>query len=422
MARLTNLDSITAALRQRNFAWYIGGGSIALFGIWAQRLTIGWLTWELTESGFWLGLMAFADLFPTVLITPFAGVVADRVDRRIMSIVTQTFGMLQAFALAALHFAGMLDRWSLLLLTLFIGVVWAFNTAARLAMVPNLMEPQHVPSAIALDSASFNLARFIGPALAGFLYDSVGPGMSFLLNGVTFAIFLFTLFKCRMLRDERGGSAGAGIVAQALEGLRYAARHPGIGPILIVLIALALGVKPVLELLPGVTGAVYDMSATGLGGLMSVSAIGAIIASLWLAQRGTADGLTRVVIGTLLLGGLSILGFTATDDYLLGLLGVFFVGAAVVLGGTGTQALMQNAVDGAMRGRVMSLYGLIYRGVPALGALAMGAAAEFVGFRIALACGGVLCIAVFLWMMRRQRAMTVALEGVAMAQPQRPAA
>src|SRR5690606_24410348 len=137
---------------------------------------------------------------------------------------------------------------------------------------------------------------------------------------------------------------------QSLEGVRYAARHPGIGPILILLIALALGVKPVLELLPGVTGAVYHLSATGLGWLMSVSAVGAMIASLWLAQRGTADGLTRMVLGALLFGSVSIFGFAATDNFILGLVGVFFVGAAIVIGGTGTQTLMQNAVDGAMRG------------------------------------------------------------------------
>ena len=410
MARIGNLQNITAALKQRNFAWYISGGTISLFGIWAQRLTIGWLTWELTGSGFWLGLMAFADLFPTVLLTPIAGVVADRVDRRIMSIITQSLGMLQALTLAVLTFLDLIDEWSLLLLTFFIGVVWAFNTAARLTMVPNLLELEHVPSAIALDSVVFNIARFIGPAIAGYLYDAVGPGMSFLLNSITFSIFVFTLFKCRMVRDERRRSTTDGVFAQAAEGIRYAARHPGIGPILIVVIALAFGVKPILELLPGVTGAVYNLSATGLGWMMSVSAVGAILGSFWLAQRGTAVGLTRVVIVALLVGGLSIFGFTATDQFALGLVGVFFIGAAIVLGGTGTQTLMQNAVDGAMRGRVMSLYGLIYRGVPALGAVAMGTAAEFIGFQAALAGGGVVCIGALIWVYGRRQVMTQALE------------
>ncbi|MDA0653009.1 MAG: MFS transporter, partial [Proteobacteria bacterium] len=238
MARFGNLQSITAALKQRNFAWYISGGSIALFGIWAQRLTIGQLTWDLTGSPAWIGFMAFADLFPTVLLTPLAGVVADRVDRRKMSIVTQSLGMLQAFALAALTFSGLVNKWSLLGLTFFIGVVWAFNTAARLSMVPNLMEPEHVSSAVALDSAVFNIARFIGPAFASYLYVAVGAQWSFMLNGFTFAIFVFALYKIRMLRDERGGVAKGSVFSQAADGIRYAARHPGIGPILLVVIAL----------------------------------------------------------------------------------------------------------------------------------------------------------------------------------------
>lgn len=411
MARFGNLQSITAALKQRNFAWYISGGSIALFGIWAQRLTIGQLTWDLTGSPAWIGFMAFADLFPTVLLTPLAGVVADRVDRRKMSIITQSLGMLQAFALAALTFSGLINKWSLLGLTFFIGVVWAFNTAARLSMVPNLMEPEHVSSAIALDSAVFNIARFIGPAFASYLYVAVGAQWSFMLNGFTFAIFVFALYKIRMLRDERGNVGKGGVFSQAADGIRYAARHPGIGPILLVVIALALGVKPVLELLPAVNGAVYKLDATGLGWMMSVSAIGAILGSFWLAQRGTPVGLTRHVIGTLLIGALSLFGFTATDNFVLGLVGVFFLGAAVVIGGTGTQALMQNAVDGAMRGRVMSLYGMIYRGVPAIGALAVGGAAEYIGLQGAIAGGGIVCIGAFIWVFGRRKSVIKALEG-----------
>ena len=170
MARFSNLDAISAALRQRNFAWYFAGSAVGLVGIWGQRLTIGWLTWELTQSGFWLGIVAFADLFPTVVLTPIAGVVADRVNRHKMMFVTQFLGMMQAFSLAALAFAGWLNIWWLVGLTAFVGTVWAFNTAARLSMVPNLMERQHVPSAVAMDSAIFNLARFIGPVMAAYLF------------------------------------------------------------------------------------------------------------------------------------------------------------------------------------------------------------------------------------------------------------
>ena len=410
MARFANLDAITAALKQRNFAWYFAGSSIGLIGIWGQRLTISWLAWDFTKSGIWLGIVVAADLLPTIVFTPIAGVVADRVNRHRMMFVTQFLGMLQALTLAALAFAGLLNIWWLIGRTLFIGIVWAFHTAARLSMVPNLMERQHVPSAVAMDSAIFNLARFIGPMMGGYLIASFGAGPTFLINGITFAVFLACLLQARMIRDERGVRSTANIFVQATEGIRYAAKHPGIGPVLILVISLAIGIKPTLELLAGVTETVYKLGPTGLGNLMAASAVGATLAAVWLAQRGTVVGMTRIVIGALFLGVISLFGFTATQSFVFGLICASLIGAAIVVGGTGTQTLMQNAVDGAMRGRVMSLYGMIYRGGPALGALAMGSAAEFIGFQAALACGGMIGVAAFIWVIRQRKTMVKTLE------------
>jgi predicted MFS family arabinose efflux permease len=411
MARFVNLDAITVTLKQRNFAWYFAGSSIGLIGIWGQRLTISWLAWEFTRSGFWLGVVVAADLLPTIFFAPIAGVVADRVNRHRMMFVTQFLGMLQALTLAALAFSGLLDIWCLVGLTMFIGIVWAFNTAARLSMVPNLLEPQHVPSAVAMDSAIFNLARFIGPMVAGYLIAGVGAGPTFLINGITFAVFLVCLLQARMIRDERGARSTANILVQATEGIRYAVKHPGIRPVLILIIALAIGIKPTLELLAGVTDTVYNLGPTGLGNLMAASAVGATIAAVWLAQRGTVVGMTRIVISALLLGIVSLFAFTATQSFVFGLVCASFIGAAIVVGGTGTQTLMQNAVDGAMRGRVMSLYGMVYRGGPALGAFAMGSAAEFIGFQSALACGGVIGAGALVWVFRQRKIMVSALEG-----------
>ncbi len=410
MARFANLDAITAALRQRNFAWYFTGSGVGLIGIWCQRLTISWLAWEFTKSGFWLGVVVAADLLPTIIFTPIAGVVADRVNRHRMMFITQFLGMLQALTLAVLAFAGLLNIWWLIGLTLFVGIVWAFNTAARLSMVPNLLERQHVPSAVAMDSALYNLARFIGPMTAGYLIAAFGAGVTFLINAITFAVFLFCLVHAHMIRDERGARSTANIFVQATEGIRYAAKHPGIGPILILIIALALGLKPVLELLAGVTDTVYNLGPKGLGQLMAAAAVGATMVSLWLAQRGTVVGTTMIVFGALLLGTIGIVGFTSTNYYPLGLFCSFLIGAATVAGGTGTQTLMQNAVDGAMRGRVMSLYGMVFRGGPALGALAMGSAAEFVGFQTAMASGGVICMGVFFWLLHKRKTMVANLE------------
>jgi MFS family permease len=408
--RLTDFSSVTAALRQRNFGIYMAGSSVGLLGLWVQRVAIGWLTWQLTHSGIWLGIIAFADLFPTMLITPFAGALADRLDRRLMSLVSQALAMVQAFALALLTFAGLIDIWSLLALTLFLGIVYAFNTAARLSMVPNLLETRYVPSAIAIDSAVFNLARFLGPAIAGAIIVNWGVGPAFLFNALSFVCFLAALYHIRMIRHETGGKKTGGVMSQVLEGFRYARDHPGIGPMLVIIFAMAVGVKPFLELLPGFADAVFDRGAQGLAYLTAVAGLGAFTTALWMAQRGTAVGLTKVVIGALVLGGVAIFIFTATDIYAVGLIGAYFAGASVTLGGTGTQTLMQNVVDGAMRGRVMSLYGMIYRGAPAFGALIMGSASEVVGLRAAVAVGGVICIVVAVWMYRHRATMTPALE------------
>lgn len=410
MAGFANFSSVAAALRQRNFAYYLWGGAPSLVGIWVHRVAVAWLTWELTHSGTWLGLIAFADLFPTVVVTPVAGAMADRVDRRWLSIVSQIASMVQAVALAFLSLTGLIEMWSLFVLTAFLGVVQGINTAARLSMVPNLMERQHLPSALALDSAIFNLARFLGPALAGSIILFWGVGFAFLFNAVTYILYLWALLRLRMIRDEGGGRKSGGLFRQSFDGVRYAAGHSGIGPLLLLLIAIALGVKPFLELLPGFADDVFHRGVQGLAHLTAISGIGAFIAAIWLAQRGTQVGLTRVVRGGVALGALSILVFAATDIYAVGLTGAFFAGAAVVLCGTATQTLMQHVVQGDMRGRVMSLYGVIYRGGPALGALAMGSASEVIGLQWAVAGGGIAVAVAWVWMLKYRRTMTPALE------------
>lgn len=411
MAGPTKFGGIAAALRQRNFAYYLWGGAPALVGLWVHRIAVLWLTWEMTHSGTWLGLMSFADLAPTVIITPFAGAIADRVDRRKMSIVTQSLAMLQAIALAVLVMTGLIGIWSLWFSTLFLGCVYAFFTAARLSMVPNLLPREHVPQAIAIDSAIFNVARFLGPMLAGAIIVGWGVGPAFVFNASTFVIYLFALFRLRLLRHESGGRAHGGILHQTLEGLRYAWDHAGIRLMLVVIAAMALGVKPVLDLLPGFADVVFNRGAAGLAELTAAAGLGAFTAAIYLATRGATRGLTTVTIFALAMGAAAILVFCATDLYWLALIAMFFAGGSVTLGGTGTQTLMQAAVDGAMRGRVMSLYGVIYRGGPALGALVMGTASDVIGLPLAVSGGGVLTFGVWLWIVRRRGATARALEG-----------
>jgi predicted MFS family arabinose efflux permease len=410
MARTAYFSSFAELWHQPNFSWYMGGQTIALVGMWAQKIAIGWLTWELTRSNFWLGAIAFADLFPTVLITPFAGVIADRVDRLNMSRLCQTLAGIHACLLAALTFSGLIEIWSLFALTLVLGIVLAFSTAARLALVPNLMEAEYVPAAIAIDSSIYNMARVVGPMIAAGMISLLGTGATFVFNAICYVAFVFCMFRIHRVRNESLGRGG-NVFAQTTEGIRYAARHPGIGPALILLAAAAIGVKPFLELLPGLADGVFQAGVEGFAFFSAISGAGAIIAGVWMAARGAIQGTTRITFSAMLLGVIGVFIVCATQIIWVGLLGTFLVGAAVTLAGTSTQIMMQNSVDGAMRGRVMSLYGVVHRGAPALGAVIIGVAAEQIGLQTAMIGGGVVTAIVFVAMLRRYKAMVAALEG-----------
>ncbi len=409
MARSVYFQSVAELWRQPNFSWYMGGQSIALVGMWAQRIAIGWLAWELTRSNLWLGAIAFADLFPTIVITPIAGVIADRVNRLNMSRLCQTLAGIHAFILSALTFAGVIDIWLLFWLTMILGVVLAFGTAARLAMVPNLMEARYMPSAIGTDSSIYNMARVVGPMIAAAAISLVGTGATFLFNGFCYAIFVYCMFRIHLVRSETLGRGG-NVFAQTLDGMRYVARHPGIGPALILLAATALGVKPFLELLPGLADGVFRAGVEGFATFAAVAGAGAIVAGLWVAARGTTQGTTRIAFGSMMLGAVGVFVVSATEIFWVGLIGTFLVGAAITLAGTSTQILMQSSVDGAVRGRVMSLYGMVHRGGPALGAVVIGGAAELIGLQAAMIGGGALTTIVFVLMLRRHGAMVTALE------------
>jgi MFS family permease len=404
-------SNVADAWKQRNFAIYMTGAGIALVGMWAQRIAVAWLAWELTKSTTWLGLIAFADLFPTIILTPIAGVIADRMDRRKLSLISQFAAFLQAIVLTVLVYTDWIDIWSLFFLTFLLGIAMAYATAARLAMVPNLMEAAHVPSALASDAAIYNSARVVGPMLAAVLIAFVGIAGAFLVNCLTYVVFLVCLMKIRLVRNESRGRTG-GMLAQTLEGMRYAAQHPGIGPMLIVLTALAISVKPFLDLLPGLADNVFNSGVNGFAQLAAAGGTGAVLCAIWFALRGRIEGLTFITLSALIVGPLGIVLMCISDMFWLGLIGSFIAGSSITLTGTGVQTLMQHSVDGAIRGRVLSLYGMLHRGVPALGALLMGIMGDQIGLQATLIGGALIfCVPVFFWVLLRWRRLRSALEG-----------
>ncbi len=408
----SSYSHIAEALAQRNFRLYVSGNAVSLTGLWIQRIAVGWLTWELTHSGAWLGVVALADLCPSLIIGPFAGVVADRLDRLKIMRVAQTLAMIQAATLAVLAAGDWISIEILIALVLVNGVVVGVNQPARLALVSSLVPRSHLSTAVAINSIVFNLARFIGPALAGILILTVGVAAAFAANAASYLVFLFALARVRL--DPKllpaNGANGRSVIADVVEGVRYLAGHAGIGPLLLLVTVLSVGVRSYVELLPGFAADVFSRGAGGLAALGSAVGVGAVIGGLWLARRGGAPGLVRVAMIHSLLTSLAVLGFAATDWFPAGLIFAAVSGVFMAISGVSAQSIIQLSVEPNVRGRVLSLYGIIVRAGPALGALMLGGASELVGLRPPLVAGAVVCVAVWLLIWRRRKGVEAALE------------
>lgn len=411
MPLLAGLRHIPHTLAQPNYGIYVAGNSLSLIGSWMQRIGVGWLAWELSHSGAILGLVAFADLFPTLLIGPFGGALADRLDRRRLLMMGQSINMCLSFVLFALTASGLITVPLLVLTTALNGAVIGINQPARLSMISSLVARDHLPTAIAINSLVFNLARFIGPAIAGVVILRFGIASVFLVNGLSFISFLvaLTLLDLPVHNLDAKGKKPLPMLQAIGEGLRYVAGHAGIGPILALHAILAVTTRPFIELLPGFAGEVFDRGAGGLAALSSAVGVGAIAAGLFLAQRGPEKDLARIALLAALLGAMSTLAFALSPTFWVAIAAVAAGGFALVTAGVGTQTLLQTSVDEAVRGRVLSLFGLVFRSGPAIGALIMGLASEFVGLRWPLIIGALFGALAWAIVWQRRKSISRAL-------------
>ncbi|GBF26487.1 putative bacilysin exporter BacE [bacterium MnTg02] len=405
MRHSAGLHKIIGTLRSPTYGNYVLGNGISLIGTWMQRIAVGWLTWQLTGSAFWLGVIAFADLFPTVIIGPIAGAVADRGDKLRLIQISQALACLQAAILFALTTAGFVNIAWLAFLSLFLGTVSALNQPARLALLPSLVEAKNFNSAIGINSVIFNLARFIGPAIAGLIIAGGNIAWVFAVNVLSYVVFLVILSRLRLVEPSKSARARKHFFHDLREGLAYTAGHRQIAVSLLLLIAVSLGARPVVELLPGFAGQVFAGGPTTLALLTSTFGAGAIIGGLWLAGGREERNLTSVArFGAIGLAAALIL-FVASPNLEIALPAAALLGLTIVVTSAGIQTLVQLNVESEMRGRVLSLYGLIIRGGPAVGALTMGWFADWIGLRWSVAGGaGLLLIAVGLITVRERRA------------------
>ncbi|MGG5808416.1 MFS transporter [Falsiroseomonas sp. CW058] len=409
---MASFGALGRALSHRDSRIFFGGSMVAWTGLWMQRIAVSWLAWELTGSAFWVGVVAFCDLAPAVFVSPVAGAVADRVDRVRLATWTQIAIACQAAAVAGITASGHMTIGILLVLEVLSGVAGSFAQPARQTLMPGIVPRSDLPAAVAANSLVFAVARFVGPALAGPIIAVFGVVPAIAANAVGYLVAGLSVLLLRVdARERRGHAASASLGGEVVEGLRYAWRHPGLGPLLLYAALGAILLRGVQEVLPPFVERLFGRGVESLAVLTACFGVGALAGGLWVASRGRLEGTTRIAVLAALVQAAATAGFVATPWFAVGMVCAALIGATASMHGISAQTLIQSAAEPALRGRMLSTWGLITRACPALGALALGATGEAFGLRLPTLLAGVLFLGVFAWGWGKLRRMEEELEG-----------
>ncbi len=389
---MASLSAIGGVLAQRNARIFYSGSVTCWTGSWMQRVATDWLAWELTHSALWVSVIAFCNLAPSVIISPLAGAVADRVDRVRLTVASQFVAASQAAILVFLILTGLIRVEFIAALAACNGIAETFAQPARQCLLPGLVPRAYLPGAVALNSLTYNTARFIGPALSGPMIAVWGVVPPIACNCVAFLFASLTMYLLRLDPAIRHGHHSThSVFYDALEGIRYVARHRGIGPLMLFAAAVGLMLRSVPEMLPPYVADLFGRDARGLATLASTMGLSALVGGTLVAIRGRLGGLTRIAIYAGLVLTLATACFVATHHFAIGVICIGVMGAATTMHGISIQTLLQNSSSSAMVGRVLSLWGMITRAAPAMGALAYGASSEFAGLQLPVLIGCLLC-------------------------------
>ena len=383
------LRFLMRALAYRNYRLFFGGQGLSLIGTWMQQIAMSWLVYRMTNSVFLLGLIGFTGQFPTVIFGSFAGVYADRLNRRNLLIATQTFAMLQAFLLAFLTLTGSVAVWHLIVLSIILGTVNAVDVPVRQSFVIDMVENKNdLGNAIALNSFMFNGARLVGPSIAGLLIAYVGEGVCFLLNGISFFAIILALMAMRTTQKVRQQSSDA-VLHELKEGFQYAAGFAPIRYIILLVGLLSLLSMPYIVLMPVFARDILHGGSHTLGFLMGASGIGALAGALYLASRKSVIGLARLITISTCVFGCGLIAFSVSRYLPLSLCLMLVTGFGMILSMASCNTIVQTVVDENKRGRVMSFYAIAFVGMAPFGSLIGGSIAHNIGAPLTLTLCGV---------------------------------
>jgi len=376
------------ALRIRNFQLFFSGQIISLVGTWMQTVAEAWLIYRMTGSSVLLGVLGFVSQIPIFLLSPLAGLAADRWPRQRVVIATQTSSMLLAFTLAALTLTGHIRVWEIIVLATLLGTVNAFDVPARQSFLIEMVGRENLLNAIALNSSMFNGARVAGPAIAGIVVAVVGEGWCFLLNGLSYLAVIAGLVLMR-IEKSRAVHDGATPLEKLREGFRFARQTKPIRALLLLLGIVSFMALPFSVLMPIFAVKILHGGASAYGWLMGMVGLGAMIGALAIAMRHQLRGLGNVVAYSAVGLGVSLVLFSASHWYWASLLILIFCGLAMMMQFTSTNTLLQAMVPDQLRGRVMSIYTMMFLGMAPLGSLVAGKLADHIGAPVTVAIGGV---------------------------------
>jgi MFS family permease len=383
------------ALGHRNYRLFFCGQLISLIGTWMQSIAQSWLVYRLTQSSLLLGLVGFAGQIPVMLFAPLGGLVADRYSRHRTVIATQTASMLLAFILSVLVLTGHIRNqhqvWEVLVLAALLGVVNAFDIPARQAFIVEMVVPEDLINAIALNSAMFNGARILGPAIAGITVAAIGEGWCFFANGVSYIAVIVGLLLMVVTPRERPRRSVSGLES-VLEGFRFVAHTGPILALLLLLGLVSLTGMPYAVLMPIFADKILHSGARGLGLLMGSTGVGALAATLVMAARREVRGLGRWIVYASTSFGASLILFSFSRSLALSIGLLLPAGFSMLIQMSSSNTMIQTMVPDDLRGRVMSVYSMMFLGMAPFGALLAGALANRIGSPRTVALGGAVCI------------------------------
>jgi MFS family permease len=385
------------ALHHPNFRLFVVGQSISLIGTWMTRVASSWLVYRLTHSAILLGVVGFASQIFTFLLAPFAGVMVDRLDRRKLLVWTQVLAGLQSLAMAALTIAGVITIWEILALSTLQGLINAFDMPGRQSFLVQMVEDRKdLGNAIAINSSMVNVARLIGPALAGIVIGAVGEGYCFLIDGVSYIAVVISLLMM-VVRVDAPKAAARDMAKQLKEGWAYVTSFLPIRAILTLFAITSLMGMPFMVLMPIFASNVLHGDPHTLGWLLGASGVGALTSAVSLAARRSVRGLTSMIrISAFIFGGGLIL-FGLSRNLWLSMLLMAFTGFGMMQGMAASNTVVQTLVPEDKRGRVMSYYTMAFVGMAPFGSLLAGGLAHWFGAPTAVMITGSFCLLGGVW-------------------------